>query len=73
MDGAEKEQISYPLSMGNLGITEISIIVLVLLVLFGSSKIGEFGRALGRFTSEFKKGKMEAEKELEKVKKEIKK
>lgn len=52
-----------------IGITEIIIIVVVLLVvLFGGKKVVGLARGMGRFTSEFKKGKMEAEKELKELK-----
>jgi sec-independent protein translocase protein TatA len=55
-----------------IGIDEIIIILVVAgIVFFGGKKISELGRALGRFTGEFKKGKMEVEKELKEIKKEI--
>lgn len=54
-----------------IGIGEIIIIAVVLLVvLFGGKKVVEIARGMGRFTSEFKKGKMEAEAELKEIKKE---
>ncbi len=54
-----------------LGISEIVIIlVVVLVVLFGGKKVVELARGMGRFTGEFKKGKIEMEKELEEIKKE---
>ncbi len=47
---------------------EIIIIVLVVAVLFfGSGKITEFAKSLGRVTGEFKKGKKEVEEELKDV------
>jgi sec-independent protein translocase protein TatA len=46
---------------GNIGGTEILVIAIVLLVLFGGKKLPEFARGLG-----------EAGKELKKAKKEIK-
>lgn len=56
-----------------IGLSEILILVLAVFILFGNKeKIGEFARALGKFMAEFKKGKMEAEKEMEKIKNEIK-
>ena len=55
-----------------LGATEI-IIILILggIILFGGKKIGEVARSMGKFTTEFKKGKMEAEAELREIKKEM--
>jgi len=56
-----------------LGATEIIIILVVAgLILFGKkNRIGDIARALGKFSSEFKKGKREAEEEIEEIKKEI--
>lgn len=55
--------------MFGLGITEIVIIVVVIGVLFfGGKKMTEFAKSMGRFTGEFKKGKMEMDEELKKVK-----
>lgn len=52
----------------NIGTTEIIIIGIVLLVLFGSKKLVEFARGLGETTKELKK----AGKELKSAKEEIK-
>lgn len=47
---------------------EIIVIVLVVAILFfGSGKIVEFARSLGRVTGEFKKGKKEVEAELKDI------
>ncbi len=55
-----------------LGATEIIIILVVGgIILFGGSKIGSIARSFGKFTTEYKKGKMEAEEELKELKKEI--
>lgn len=54
-----------------LGIVEIIIILAVVgIVLFGGPKVIELARGMGRFTGEFKKGKMEIDKELENLKQE---
>lgn len=54
-----------------IGFVEIAIIVIVLvIVFFGGKKVVELARGLGKFTGEFKKGKMEVDKEIEKIKKE---
>lgn len=51
--------------MFGLGIPEIVLIVLAAGVLFfGSGKIVELARSLGRASGEFKKGKQDIEKEL---------
>jgi len=41
--------------MGNLGFTEILLIAVVLLLLFGPSKLPELGKSLGKGIQEFKK------------------
>lgn len=51
--------------MFGLGIPELIIILLaVALLLFGSSKVVDFARSLGRVGGEFKRGRREIEKEL---------
>jgi sec-independent protein translocase protein TatA len=42
--------------MGGLGTSELIVIAVVALILFGPSKIPEFARSLGRAVSQFKKG-----------------
>ncbi len=48
----------------NLGTTEIIIIAVVLLVLFGGKKLPELARGLGQSGKELKKAKAELEKAL---------
>ena len=51
--------------MRNLGIGELLVILFVVLLLFGSKKLPDLGRALGRSLSEFKKGRDEGMKSNE--------
>ena len=54
-----------------VGIGEIIIIALFIVLFFtGGKKLNDIARSLGRFTTEYKKGKMEAEEELKRVKEE---
>lgn len=48
---------------GNLGAPEIIIILVVVLLLFGASKIPELMRSMGSGIGEFKKGLKESTKE----------
>ena len=57
--------------MGNLGATEIILIVLVILVFFGAKKIPELARGLGQGIREFKKATREASEEVEEEVKKI--
>jgi sec-independent protein translocase protein TatA len=42
--------------MGNIGATEIIIIVLILILLFGGKKIPELMKGIGEGVKQFKKG-----------------
>lgn len=54
--------------MFGLGATEIIIIVVVLLVIvFGGKKLSGLARSAGRIGGEFKKGKIEVEKEIKEM------
>ncbi len=53
----------------NIGSTEILILILVLIVLFGGSKITDLARGLGEATKEIKK----AQKQIDSTKDELKK
>jgi sec-independent protein translocase protein TatA len=48
-----------------LGTTEIIIIAVVILVLFGSAAIPKFARSLGRARKEFESGVKEGEREAD--------
>jgi len=51
--------------MFDIGIPELIVIALAVAVLFfGSTKILDFSRSLGKISGEFKKGKAEVESEL---------
>ena len=51
--------------MFGLGLPEIVIILVAVVILFfGGKKMSELARGVGRFSGEFKKGKMDIEREL---------
>ena len=47
--------------MGNIGMTEILMIALVALLLFGAGRIADIGKGLGQGIKNFKQGLKEAE------------
>jgi sec-independent protein translocase protein TatA len=49
---------------GNLGAGEIILIVLVILILFGSKKIPELAQGIGKGMKEFKKALSDVEEEI---------
>jgi len=53
------------------GVEWFWILIVVVVLLFGASKIPEIARAIGRATGEFQRGKIEIEKEIEKAKAEL--
>ena len=53
--------------MGSLGWSEIIVIMLVVLLLFGSKRIPELARALGKASHEFKRAKESILKEGEEL------
>jgi sec-independent protein translocase protein TatA len=46
----------------NLGPTELIVILIIILVLFGGSKLPSLARSLGKSVGEFKKGREEGDK-----------
>lgn len=52
----------------SLGITEITLILVVILLLFGGKRIPELARSFGRASYEFKKAKDAIKKEAEELK-----
>ena len=52
-------------SMGNLGATEIILIVLVVLLFFGAKKLPELAQGLGKGIREFRKATREIQDDVE--------
>ena len=50
---------------GNIGWQEILLILIIVLILFGASRIPELMRAMGKGVKEFKKGLSDSEEEKE--------
>jgi sec-independent protein translocase protein TatA len=59
--------------MGNLGPTEIILILAVILIFFGAKKIPELARGFGRGIREFKEASREIQSEIDSETKEVKK
>ena len=53
--------------MGSLGWTEIAIIFLAVLILFGAKKIPELAKGLGQGLREFRRATQEVQREFENV------
>jgi len=58
--------------LGTLGGTEIFVIGIVAILLFGATKVPEMAKALGRSVGEFKKGKTEVDMEIKDLTKDLK-
>ncbi|MDP4173829.1 MAG: twin-arginine translocase TatA/TatE family subunit [Bacteroidota bacterium] len=54
--------------MGNLGTTEIILIVLVIFIFFGAKKIPELAKGLGSGMKEFKKAVKDVQEDIEDTK-----
>lgn len=50
--------------MFGLGLTEILIILLIIILLFGARKLPEMARGLGKSVSEFKKGMRDTDEQV---------
>lgn len=55
------------LLLGPLGVQELLVILLIILVIFGSSKLPQLGRGLGEGISNFKKGLKSDAQKIEKA------
>lgn len=55
----------------SLGVTEIILILVVILVLFGGKKLPELARGLGKAQAEYKKAKQAIESEVNEFKAEV--
>lgn len=53
-----------PLFVGGLGPMELGLIALVMILLFGASKLPTLARSMGSATGEFEKGRRQVEEEL---------
>ncbi len=42
--------------MGNIGLAELVVLLVVVLILFGPGKLPEVGKALGKAVGEFRRG-----------------
>ncbi len=51
--------------MGNFGTTEIIIIAIIILVLFGAKRIPDLAKGLGQGIKEFRKASSDIKKEIE--------
>ena len=59
--------MSIPLFVGGLGALELGAIALIVILLFGASKLPDLARSMGSATGEFKKGRQEVEEELDEM------
>lgn len=60
------------LFIGNLGMPELIVILIIVLLLFGAKKVPELMNGLGKGVKSFKKGMKEVEDEIEKIDNDIK-
>jgi sec-independent protein translocase protein TatA len=62
--GGESNRHGVKDMFGNIGMSELLIILIVVLLLFGPKKLPELARGLGRGIQEFKKAADDVKKEL---------
>ena len=55
--------------MSGIGFWEVTVILLIILILFGAAKLPEIGKALGKAIREFKKAGKELEEKDEELNK----
>ncbi len=58
---------AYPLFPGIPGGTELAVILLIAILLFGANKIPKLARSTGEAMGEFKKGREQVERELQEI------
>ena len=63
------EGLSMLAFLQNIGFPELLVILLIILLLFGATKLPEIARSLGKSIQEFKKGVKEIERDVNDVKK----
>ena len=63
------EVLSMLAFLQNIGFPELLVILLIILLLFGATKLPEIARSLGKSIQEFKKGVKEIERDVNDVKK----
>jgi len=52
--------------LGGFGVTEILLILLIILLLFGAKRLPEIARGMGKSIKEFKKGVKDIEEDIKK-------
>lgn len=52
------------MNLGNLGFTELMMILIIVLVLFGARRVPEIGASIGKGIREFKKNISDTEREI---------
>jgi len=52
--------------IGGLGVTEILLILLIILLLFGAKRLPEIAKGMGKSIKEFKKGMKDIEEDIKK-------